>query len=60
MKVVMLQTDICWAKSDENVRHAQQLMTDAPATSMYCLKCGALGLPPNPKALLVRNLTTMP
>lgn len=37
MKVVMLQTDICWAKSDENVRHAQQLMADAPDGDLYVL-----------------------
>ena len=37
MKVVMLQTDICWAKSDENVRHAQQLMADALDGDLYVL-----------------------
>jgi predicted amidohydrolase len=37
MKVVMLQTDICWAKSDENVRRVQQLMTDAPDGDLYVL-----------------------
>ena len=31
MKVVMLQTDISWAKPEENIRHAQQLMDEAPA-----------------------------
>ena len=37
MKVVMLQTDICWAKSDENVRRVQQLMADAPDGDLYVL-----------------------
>lgn len=37
MKVVMLQTDICWAKSDENVRHVQQLMANAPDGDLYVL-----------------------
>ena len=37
MKVVMLQTDISWAKADENIRHAQQLMDDAPGADLYVL-----------------------
>lgn len=37
MKVVMLQTDISWAKPEENIRHAQQLMSDAPDGDLYVL-----------------------
>ena len=37
MKVVMLQTDISWAKADENIRHAQQLMDNAPGGDLYVL-----------------------
>ena len=37
MKVVMLQTDISWAKPEENIRHAQQLMDEAPDGDLYVL-----------------------
>ena len=37
MKVVMLQTNISWANSDENIRHAQQLMDEAPDGGLYVL-----------------------
>ena len=37
MKVVMLQTDISWAKPEENIRHAQQLMDEAPGGDLYVL-----------------------
>ena len=37
MKVVMLQTDISWAKPEENIRHARQLMDDAPDGDLYVL-----------------------
>ena len=37
MKVVMLQTDISWAKPEENIRHAQQLLDEAPDGDLYVL-----------------------
>ena len=37
MKVVMLQTNISWANSDENIRQAQQLMDEAPDGDLYVL-----------------------
>lgn len=37
MKVVMLQTDISWAKPEENICHAQQLMDEAPDGDLYVL-----------------------
>jgi predicted amidohydrolase len=37
MKVVMLQTDISWAKPEENIRHAQQLMDEMPDGDLYVL-----------------------
>ena len=37
MKVVMLQTDISWAKPEENIQHAQQLMNEAPDGDLYVL-----------------------
>lgn len=37
MKVVMLQTDISWAKPEENIRHAQQLMNEASDGDLYVL-----------------------
>lgn len=37
MKVVMLQTDISWAKPDVNIRHAQQLMDGAQGGDLYVL-----------------------
>ena len=33
----MLQTDISWAKPDENIRHAQQLMERTPDGDLYVL-----------------------
>lgn len=37
MKVVMLQTDISWAKPEENILHAQQLMDEMPGGDLYVL-----------------------
>ena len=37
MKVVMLQTNISWANLDENIRHAQQLIDEAPDGDLYVL-----------------------
>lgn len=37
MKVVILQTDISWAKPEENICHARQLMDDAPDGDLYVL-----------------------
>ena len=37
MKVVKLQTDISCAKPEENIRHARQLMDDAPDGDLYVL-----------------------
>lgn len=37
MKIVMLQTDISWAKPEENICHAQQLMDEAPDGDLYVL-----------------------
>lgn len=37
MKIVMVQTDISWAKPEENICHAQQLMDEAPDGDLYVL-----------------------
>ena len=37
MKVVMLQTDISWAKPEENIRQAQRLMDERPDGDLYVL-----------------------
>jgi predicted amidohydrolase len=37
MKVVMLQTDISWARPDANIRHARQLMDNAQGGDLYVL-----------------------
>ena len=37
MKVVMLQTDISWARPDVNIRHARQLMDNAQGGDLYVL-----------------------
>ena len=37
MKVVLLQTDICWGRQDENIRQASRLMDDAQGGDLYVL-----------------------
>ena len=37
MKVTIFQTDIRWADPQENVRQAQQMLTDNPGSDLYVL-----------------------
>lgn len=37
MKVTLLQTDIRWARPDDNIREAQRLMDSAPGSDLYVL-----------------------
>ena len=37
MKVTLLQTDICWAQPDENIRQARQLLSQSEESDLYVL-----------------------
>ena len=37
MTVTLLQTDICWAQTEENIRRATALMGDQPGSDLYVL-----------------------
>ncbi|MBQ4387766.1 MAG: nitrilase family protein [Prevotella sp.] len=37
MKTTLLQTDICWAQPDDNIRRARQLLADHPGSDLYVL-----------------------
>jgi len=37
LKVTLLQTDICWAQPEQNIRQAQQLLAQHPDSDLYVL-----------------------
>ena len=37
MKITLLQTDIAWAKPEENMANAEQMILSAPGADLYIL-----------------------
>ena len=37
MRVTLLQTDIQWARPEENIRNAERMMAENPGSDLYVL-----------------------